>query len=195
MEGERPDDDALLEGMSGLPRELVRGAEAPAGLREAILSRTTAVIRSRRRRRRGVLALVAIGVYACGLATPRLVAVKLPEAPLASVAPPAAPADAPAGSAAAPPSPALTPAAAPRQAGIEDPAETLRSVIDAPPGERARLLREVGDAYLSSHGDVEAALYCYRQVLELSPASRGRPESGDTWLLAALKSGQSDSGR
>ena len=69
-----------------------------------------------------------------------------------------------------------------------DPGEILRQVAITTPAERPRLLRAAGDAYLAAGGDLEGALDCYRQVLELSGgSSKMEAEPGDTWLLASLK--------
>ena len=76
-------------------------------------------------------------------------------------------------------------------AGAADPAEMLRRVSSVPPADRIRLLKQAGDAYLLARGDLEGALHCYRQLLELaSPDTTARLEGDDTWLLAALKQGQ-----
>ncbi len=167
------EDEPLLEGCEGpgdLPRGIFEVPTPPEGLREAVLKRTLGVVVARRRRRRFGMVLGLVLVYSAGILTTRLFPAKVMELPGArpvaretSVA-------------------SITPA---------EPADLLRSVIDAPPEERPRLLREAGDLYLSARGDVESALHCYRQVLELSkPSERRRPEAGDTWLLAVLKDGQ-----
>jgi hypothetical protein len=166
MTGDLPDDDPLLEGLPSLPRGSLRAPEPPAGLFERVHEKTRAVIRARRRRRRFVAALCLVAAYAAGLATPWRLPGDEPARPRVDDSPTAG---------------TLTRATA-------DPGEILRQVIDTPPAERARLLRAAGDAYLSARGDVESALDCYRQVLELSGASsKLEAEPGDTWLLASLK--------
>lgn len=69
------------------------------------------------------------------------------------------------------------------------PTELRRRVLGAPRPEQIKLLRMAGDRYLFGTADVESALDCYRQVIELTPPSElaGR-DSGDSWLLAELKS-------
>lgn len=61
----------------------------------------------------------------------------------------------------------------------------------APRGEQRRLLRLAGDRYLYGLADVESALDCYRQVIELTPrAELAMHDSHESWLLAELKSSE-----
>ncbi len=155
-------------------------AAVPRELHDALLERTTALVRSRARRKRlGRLAAVAVA-YAAGLATtwaarpaqflpagPRPGTV---ETPLV-VKQPTSPAEE-----------TLTDLAS------LPPAELRRLVPDAPQEEQVRLLQLAGDRYLYSSADVASALDCYRQVLELTPREKlGRPGPQDSWLLAELK--------
>lgn len=58
----------------------------------------------------------------------------------------------------------------------------------APREKQLRLLALAGDRYLFNQADVESALDCYRQVIELTPAGeREPPQPEDSWLLAELK--------
>ena len=68
------------------------------------------------------------------------------------------------------------------------PAELRRLVPRAPREKQVRLLALAGDRYLFNQADVESALDCYRQVIELTPAGeRAPPRPEDIWLLAELK--------
>ena len=68
-----------------------------------------------------------------------------------------------------------------------EPDEIRRRVPLAPSGERGSLLRRAGDAYLA-RGDMDGALECYRQVMEIEGAAPGAAAGGqDAWLLAALR--------
>ena len=174
---DQEDHEPLLDDLDELPAGSLHGPEAPPWLERAVLSRTMAVVRSRRRRRHlGTLA-VFLTVYAAGLGTALLFSTES-AAPLS-------------------PSPASVPPANPARtetnatAAVEvalAPAEILRQVRGAPPGEQRRLLKLAGDAYLSPHADIEKALYCYRQLLELTtPERKGISEPDDSWLLLALK--------
>jgi hypothetical protein len=157
-------DEPLVDGLGAGPLRFDI-PRPPPGLRERLLERTAAGVRSRARWRRGRLAAALALVYAAGLAT---------ALPLVRER-------------AGPPEPTVEPAPSPAAPAPLGPDEIRRRVPDAPPAERARLLRLAGDLYLQRRGDPAAALECYRQVLELSslPASQLEPE--DSWLLTALK--------
>jgi len=179
MEEDRDEDDApLIDGMPELPGGSFRLPRAPAGLRETVLERTTRAVRARRGRRRLAVAVALAVAWAAGAGTTRLLDVidgrrarDLAEAPRAPA-----------------PSRAIEAAAD----AVLDPQAILRQVSRAPMEDRIRLLKQAGDAYLLARGDLEKALDCYRQLLELAPEARTRPDDGDTWLLAALKQGQTN---
>jgi hypothetical protein len=72
---------------------------------------------------------------------------------------------------------------------VLSPDELRSRVAGAPRLEQIRLLRLAGDRYLFGTADVESALDCYRQVIELSPpGDLVKRQSDDSWLLAELKS-------
>jgi hypothetical protein len=76
------------------------------------------------------------------------------------------------------------------------PDELRRRVAGAPRPEQIHLLRLAGDRYLFGAADVESALDCYRQVIELTrPSDLTKRESDDSWLLAELKSSAAASSR
>lgn len=57
-----------------------------------------------------------------------------------------------------------------------------------PMADRAGLLKRAGDLYLNRTQDVELAVYCYEQVLELETAAgSGEYATGDSWLLAEMR--------
>jgi hypothetical protein len=146
------------------------GFSEPSDLaRETTLALTLRVVRRRRIVRRVAAVLVVAAAYAAGFATPRSVAApagaRPPAAPLVAPQPPEAPGDAP--------------------ADLES-----RAALAKSDDERAGLLRAAGDAYLAAASDVEAALRCYRQLLEIQSKDVATgSDAADSWLLAALKRG------
>jgi hypothetical protein len=76
----------------------------------------------------------------------------------------------------------------------DDPWQLRQQVANASPSQRIQLLRRAGDLYLTNSLDVESALNCYRQMLELSPRpAQASVDPDDTWLLAELKLARHDS--
>ncbi|HVC95461.1 MAG TPA: hypothetical protein VND64_17320 [Pirellulales bacterium] len=156
----------------------------PAALRAALLDRTTKLVRSRARSRRLRVAGGWLAAYAAGLATAWL-ALSHGEPAGREVPPKAVVAQVN--------SPSATPRGdvAGHEPDDEDalpPEELRRRVADAPRPEQLRLLRLAGDRYLYGRADVDNALDCYRQVLELTPRERrGAEEPDDSWLLAELR--------
>lgn len=153
----------------------------PDHLRASVLSQTSRVVRRRAWRRRSRLIAGWALAYAAGIATawlswPREAVPPAPDAPktveTAQVAV-AQPHE-------EPPEEDLSPLS---------PEELRRRVAGAPRAEQRRLLRLAGDRYLYGSADMEAALDCYRQVLELTPrAELGKHDADESWLLAELKS-------
>ncbi|NIA13184.1 MAG: hypothetical protein GWP08_03815 [Nitrospiraceae bacterium] len=176
------DDEPLVDGWSEMPPEAFAVPPAPAALREAVLRRTSGVVRGRPRRMR-LLALCAVAVaYGAGLLTntAMLDGREAAPAPVAQAIP--------AAGGVQPVAAEQPPGGGPSTASTTDPRALLALVADATGEEQLRLLTRAGDLYLSERGDVARALYCYRQVLELTPLSEPVPlESGDTWLLTSLK--------
>lgn len=154
----------------------------PEHLREALLAETSRVVRRRVWRRRSRLAASWALAYAAGIAT---VWLGWPRA-------------------AVPPAPALEMVAnkevtvhpprhesPPEDLAALSPEALRRRVAGAPRDEQRRLLRLAGDRYLYGAADVEAALDCYRQVIELTPrAELAKHEANESWLLAELKSSE-----
>jgi len=52
---------------------------------------------------------------------------------------------------------------------------------------KARLYFQAGDVYLERYKDFEAALRCYRQALQFTPARELDFDANDNWLVMALK--------
>lgn len=152
----------------------------PDGLRAEVFEQTNKLVRSRARRRRWRLAASWGLAYAAGIATAWL-AWPRDHAPSAARLQHAARID------------QVAATGAPRKLPADDvdalsPQELRRRVAGAPRPEQIRLLRLAGDRYLFGAVDLEAALDCYRQVIELTPqAELAKHESDDSWLLAELK--------
>jgi hypothetical protein len=179
MSGERSEEsEPLLEGTGALPRGAWDAPHVSAELREALLRRTSAIVRRRPRRWRALVVCAVAAAYVAGVGT----VVWWPRA--------ADTAGMPVTTAQNPPltGPQATEKPVAVAAPSVDPSDLLARVASAPRDEQIRLLRQAGDLYLSQWGDVAGALYCYRQVLELMPASQPIAlESSDTWLFASLK--------
>ncbi|HEV3003608.1 MAG TPA: hypothetical protein VGX78_04075 [Pirellulales bacterium] len=184
-----PDPDPLLPGTE-LPAASWPDSPHAAALRAALLDRTLDLVRARTRARRFRVAAGWLGAYAAGLATAWLAL---------SQAGPARP-DAPRGVAIAQVAqPQAVDQNQAKQIGTSTgneaddeaslpPDELRRRVADAPRSEQLRLLRLAGDRYLYDAADVQSALDCYRQILELTlPEARGAVGPDDSWLLAELK--------
>ena len=179
MDEKTDDAETLLHGLKAVPDW--PSAEPPQALRDALLMRTSGIVRRRSRARRlRQIAMVALA-YAAGLATMRAVwrDAQPAQKPLPSLA-------------AAPRVEKMTPAVETPETQADlaslSPAELRRMVPGAPRARQIRLLQLAGDGYLYGAADVDAALDCYRQVLELTPPEGlGRPDPHDSWLLAELK--------
>ena len=163
------EDDPLAGGLGQLPAAAFDAPRAPDEVRAAIRRRTSALVRTRPRRMRVAAACAVIVAYVAGAATVLLV--------------PGAPSEAPARSVQLPEKEAVS-----ATAGLRDPAKVRARVFDASRGEQIRLLTLAGDMYLSERHDIEQALDCYRQVLELMPLSQPMAVGpDDSWLFASLK--------
>lgn len=184
-----PDDEPLLDGLARLPPgawDLPRGDGA---LRHRLLVETTAIVRTRGRRRRVRRYTGFALAYAAGIATAAL----LFEGPAREVVQRTAAnmVEQPADDAIEPDRPAETAPEPPSPLASTDPVALRRQVAAAPHADQIELLRRAGDLYLARYGDLESALDCYRQVLELTPpAERGQFDADDSWLLAELKHAQ-----
>ena len=173
---DRDDTELPLEGVdwSAWP-------QPPEKLREALLVQTSRIVRRRARRRRARLVVGWGLAYAAGIATawlawPRDAVQPAPAAPQAAAATQVAVAQ--------PPHKPAT-----EDLSVLSPEELRRRVPRAPRAEQRQLLRLAGDRYLYGAANLEAALDCYRQVIELTPrAELGQHDADESWLLAELKS-------
>jgi len=170
MHPTNPGDEPLLDDLGGLPAGSFGPPAAPE-VRRAILDRTSAEIRWRARRRRFLTPLCALLAFGLGFSA----AWAFRDAVVGPAVPPHRIGQAE-GIDPGPPRLAL------------DPAAILEKVPAVPLAERPGLLKQAGDSYLAMQGNMEKALDCYRQFLEIAPEDvAGRPAPGDPWLLEALK--------
>lgn len=166
-------EDPLLD---GLPDGALERPVSSVKFREVLLERSTAVLRQRRRRGRALSAAGWLVAYAAGLATAFLALGSEqapPVAPLDRVAQGVAPAvDQPSDDAALPDLP---------------PWELERRSASAEEAQRPELLRLAGDRYFNDYADVQSALRCYRQLLDLVPSDQRTFDPSDNYLLTSLK--------
>jgi hypothetical protein len=161
-------------------------AAADAGASQALLVQTTRVLRRRRRLKRfGLIALLA-ACYAAGLGTMRL-AQRTPERPTSP--PLAQPTPAPTEQESARADTAVA-ATLPLEDDPDVPAVVLERLAEAGGARQARLYLAAGDRYLNAHGEVQAALRCYRRALQLGTEQERAVSAEDNWLLIALKNAQ-----
>jgi hypothetical protein len=180
-----PRDEPLLEGQDAPLGDAWQLPASAAALKPLLLARTAAVVRGRRRRRMVIRSLAACALYSAGIATawallPRGNA-EQDHRPVEMAQTGAKPAD----RTGAVQDESQTTLAVEE---LNDPWQLRQQVAKASPTERIRLLRRAGDLYLLNSGDVESALNCYRQMLELTPRPiQASVDPNDTWLLAELK--------
>jgi len=178
-----PDDfDELL---SDARRSTSDGPSADAALRERVLSRTTGVLRTRRRMKRlGLLATLA-GCYLAGMLTMSLLHVAAPTAPGWDLT---ARNDPEVGSGKGESMP-LRPLVRPEDDGVI-PGSRQTKIAKLSPYDR---LRRTGDRQLEDDNDIAAAARTYRRALQFaSPSERGIVADKDTWLLMAMKNDQTN---
>jgi hypothetical protein len=142
-----------------------------AALRQTVLKRTTRILRHRRWSRRAAIAAALAACYAAGVASTYWLR---PTAPAEVIIVEKSPEPAP--------SPAAT---APHEA--EPSAIALEWQAVESPNKRVELYRLAGDRYLVESNDMEAALRCYRQMLNAGSEKDLVISPDDNWLLMALK--------
>lgn len=141
-------------------------------LRDDILARTSRRVRRKPARKRMMAIGCMVAMYVAGALT---VMLGRSETTPRMLVPPTAK--------------VTVPAEAPSKPSPPTPEQLLARVPGAGHDEQMRLLREAGDIYLNNYVDIDRALNCYRQVLELGSVY-GQPPSNpdDTWLFASLVS-------
>jgi hypothetical protein len=142
-----------------------------AALRKTVLQRTTRILRHRRWARRVAVAAALAACYAAGVAS--MYWLRAPaRAEVIIVEKTAEPAPSP-------------PATVPRKA--EPSAVDLEWLAVESPDKRVEFYRRAGDRYLAESNDTEAALRCYRQMLNTGSEKDLLIAADDNWLLMALK--------
>jgi hypothetical protein len=144
-----------------------------ASLRQAVLHRTTRLLRRRRWQRRGAVVLALAACYVAGLVTMRWLT-PLPAAETIVVEKTTQ---------AAPP----PPEAPPPQQEAEPPARALEWKALDHPQITVEYYRRAGDRYLAESNDMQAAVRCYKQMLDAGSEHDLIIAPDDTWLLMALK--------
>jgi len=143
------------------------------GLRQSVLRRTTGVLRRRRWLRRGAVVIALSACYLAGAATMRM----LPPPPtvLTVVVEKSG----------APVPPAANDEALPRE--TEPRAVALEWNALDHPETKVESYRRAGDRYLAESNDVQAAVRCYKQMLDAGTEKDWTISPDDSWLLMALK--------
>jgi hypothetical protein len=151
-----------------------RSPEAADGvLRQAVFQRTSRVLRRRRWLRRGAVVLALSACYIAGAATMRqltpppsvvTVVVKEPGEPVQPVP------------TVEPPRPEKEPTAVAMEWDALD-----------HPEKKVDSYRRAGDRYLAESNDVQAAVRCYKQMLDAGTDQDLIISPDDNWLLMALK--------
>ncbi len=148
---------------------------ANAELRQALLGRTTQVLRRRRWLRRARFAGALAACYLAGVLTMRFATLApVPPRPETAEQPPKV---------TLPDAPVLVEA----PAAESETALALEWRAFEASDRRAELYRLAGDRYLEQHGDLQSALRCYRQALDAGTHESLMISTSDNWLLMALK--------
>jgi hypothetical protein len=153
------------------------GSEPPmpsAEFREAMLGRTTVVLRRRKRIRRAAIACAAVFIYGAGMGTALLFRGS------EDLAQTAAHTEEPIKRQ---PDPVVVTA---EMLGDWE-AFSIR-VAEAPPTEKVRLLRAAGDWYMEKLNDIETAASCYSAMFAaMDTETMLDLHEQDNWLIASLK--------
>jgi hypothetical protein len=141
-------------------------------LREALRTRTTTILRRRRRLKQLGYAAALAACFAAGMA-----AMRYALSPALDPAPQVVRQR---------PGPEKAPETPPEPPAVVQAVALEWQAFDAPGG-RAELFRQAGDLYVSQGYDPHAALRCYRNALDSGSADDLRISAADNWLLMALK--------
>jgi hypothetical protein len=157
------------------------GDSASPTLQQAVLARTTHMLRRRRRYRQLALTCAFVCCYGAGLATTRLYTGWASGPPLQATQDRL-------GSAGPDLTPSQTLMASRLDSDPDVPALVFERIgLGVDTKERARFFCRAGDRYLQHDGDLSAALRCYARALEIGSASDLSVSPDDSWLLMALK--------
>jgi hypothetical protein len=141
-----------------------------AALCQTVLHRTTSILRRRRWSRRASIVAGLAGCYAAGLASMYFVRAPTPaEMIIVEKAP----------------DPTQTPLLAPRETDVSAVSLEWRAVESS--DKRVEFYRRAGDRYLAESNDTEAAMRCYRLMLNAASNTEMTISPDDNWLLMALK--------
>jgi hypothetical protein len=136
-------------------------------------------LRCRRWRRRVGLAAALAACYGAGLLTMKWMSAP----PVSGLAEVAKQAPEPAPQVALRPS---APAEHPAREPVPSPLALEWQALDSKE-KRPELFRAAGDRYLEEAGDVQSAMRCYKNYLDVSSNEEAAVSANDNWLLMALK--------
>jgi hypothetical protein len=170
MNEQRPLEPDPLTQWLAVSRSPQTGVDA---LRQSVLHRTTRVLRQRRWLRRGAVVLALSACFAAGAATTRVLTPP-PSVVTVVVKEPAEPA-------------LPVPQVEPPQLEKEPTAIAMEWDALDHPEKKVESYRRAGDRYLSESNDVQAAVRCYKQMLDAGTEKDWIISPDDNWLLMALK--------
>lgn len=199
-----PDLDRVLEQelAAALAAEATGDAEglspSEAAAKEALFRQTSRVVRGRRGRRRSVLAVAGVLLFATGFGLAELIAASQRPFIHIEVRDAAGRTTVARGVPKTARETALDRATrgdaeiAANETNDDDPARLEREAAVASEADRAALWRRAGDLWFEKRGDVQGALRCYRRYLDEaeSTATDVAAGSSDNWLLRDLLNGR-----
>jgi len=143
-------------------------------LKNALLRRTTLIIRRRHHLRRAGIAGLAAACYLAGIATTWFV---VPRAAVRdnTISPPVLVAE-------NPPKPSPPPEQPPERPEVYE-----LQALTAAPAERSMKFRKAGDLYLSQSSDYASALRCYTASFNAAGDDALEFSPDDNWLVMAIK--------
>jgi hypothetical protein len=172
-----PEHDGLMDQLGN-----VQAGGQTEDFRQALLVRTTRLVRRRLWIRRGVVASTLAACYVAGVLTMHWLAPAEVIVQVASAGSDEKKAD-------VPKTPALQP---PAEASAEI-LEQWGPLVDI--AKRAGVYRRAGDRYYADHNDLQGALRCYRLALDAGSNEDLQIAANDNWLLIALKEARTKENR
>jgi hypothetical protein len=156
-------------------------------LRHVVFSRSTRLLRRRRRRKQFVMLSFLVAAFCAGFGSARLwnanpplpgVPIEIATTQPRSVTPPAVATE-----------PKLSAAdGLPADKDPMVPAEVLERMAALLTSEkRAAYYRAAGDRYLTANDDLRSAIRCFKQALDAAPEMDRDISTEDNWLLMAMK--------